>query len=253
MPIPRRIIQTHRDPAIQQELRQGWRERHPGYEYLFFDDADCRRFIGQQLPALLPTYDKLPLPVQKADLFRYAAVYTLGGVYADVDTECMAALHDYVDLSQDQFVVGIEMTPADFREGLQRYVQQYCSPHQILQWTFCAPPRHPALGALIERINFLVTGQSAQTLAHCSHEPRFTLELTGPILFTQVVNEFLSDRQTQGRVTVLPRLVWGSWLDEHRRPELASQIRVRHLFQGSWKPAPVRAARIPRVNYRLDL
>ena len=63
---------------------------------------------------------------------------------------------------------------------------------------------------------------------------RFTIELTGGIQFTQVCNEFLSGTR-EGTLKVLARLTWGSWPFEQERPELAAQIKVKHLFEGSWK------------------
>ena len=63
---------------------------------------------------------------------------------------------------------------------------------------------------------------------------RFTIQLSGGILFTQVCNEFLSGTR-EGQLKVLPRLAWGSWPFEQERLELADQIKVRHLFEGSWK------------------
>ena len=234
MAIPRRIIQTHRSADVMPELRASWIEQHPDYDYRFFTDEQCRAFVAEQLPGLLATYDALPLPVQRADLFRYAAVYELGGVYADVDTVCCAPLHGYVDLAQDRLFAGMEMTPAHYGSGIANYVRDYCSPYQLLQWTFCAPARHPVLAALLDRIRFLVSRIPPAYLVHCSRENRFTLELTGPMLFTQVLNEFLSGSR-QGPVAVLARLAWGALPPEQARADLAGQIKVRHLFHGHWK------------------
>jgi hypothetical protein len=236
MAIPRLIVQTHRSEDVLRDLRATWQRHHPEYEYRFYDDARCRTFLADRLPALLPTYDALPLPVQRADLFRYAAVYELGGVYADADTVCCAPLHDYVDLAQGTLYVGMEMTPAHYRDNMARYVKHYCSPFQLLQWTFCAPPRHPVLAALLERIGYLVGQLRGDYLARCSREMRFTLELTGPMMFTHVVNEFLCGSRPTGAVAVLPRLTWGSLPPEQVLPELAGRIKVRHLFTGDWKP-----------------
>ena len=64
----------------------------------------------------------------------------------------------------------------------------------------------------------------------------FTLQLTGPLLFTQVCNEFLSGTR-EGALTVLPRMAWGSVLFEQERTELRQHIKVMHLYEGSWKTA----------------
>ncbi|RZJ11374.1 MAG: hypothetical protein EOO54_21040 [Haliea sp.] len=254
MPIPRRIVQTHRSDRLHSQWRRTWVQHHPGFEHLFFDDAQCRAFIAEHSPDMLDTYDRLPLPVQKADLFRYAVIHELGGTYADVDTICCAPLDSYLDMTREHLVAGLEMAPGQFSGEPAQYVRQYCAPYQLLQWTFSAPPRHPALAVLLDRIRYLVGSMTPELLATYSRNSRFTLELTGPMLFTQVLNEFLSGTRP-GSVTVLPRLAWGGWPAETARPELAAQVKVRHLFEGSWKtdePPGKPAATSPvRVSYRI--
>lgn len=235
MTIPKRIIQTHRSQDIGAAQRESWRTHHPDFDYQFFDDAACLRFMEKHFPTLLATYCKLPLPVQQADLFRYAAIYHGGGVYADVDTVCLAPLPSYVDMDASRLVVGLEMTPDDWPRGVAHYVQNYCSPMQVLQWVFAAPPRHPVLGRILERIRFLVGQCRPEQLARWSSASRFTLELTGPMLFTQVLLE-LAAQPGGSHAVVLQRAVWGALPSESRQPDVRAQMKVAHLFSGSWKP-----------------
>lgn len=238
MPIARRIIQTQCTEEIGRGHRDTWKAYHPDWAYHFYDDEACRQFIAERMPRILPTYDKLPLPVQKADLFRYAAVYELGGVYADVDTICCAPVDSYISMAEDQMVVGLEMSPAQFRGQIQKYQQQYCAPFQLLQWTFAAPQKHSALALMIQRIDFYASQASVAQLKAWSVSVNFTLALTGPMLFTQVITEFLAGSRV-GKVAVLLRLVWGALPWEQRNPNLATKMRVKHLFEGGWKPKSV--------------
>jgi mannosyltransferase OCH1-like enzyme len=249
MPIPQRIVQTHRSEDIGRDQRASWAAHHPGWEIAFYDDAACRQFMAERLPAILPTYDKLPLPVQKADLFRYAAIYELGGVYCDVDTICHAPVGSYVDLDAGHMVIGLEMSPAEFPGPLQYYPHHYFVPFQLLQWTFAAPPRHPALALMIQRIHFYASQASAEQLRAWSVSENFTLGLTGPGLFTQVINEFLAGSR-EGTVSVLRRSAWGLLPSEAGRPEWAGQMKVQHLFEGAWKPKapPAPPVRFPYVR-----
>ncbi len=235
MSIPKIIVQTHRDSSIGQLQKASWKRLNPRYEHRFYDDAASRNFIEKQFPNLLATYDKLSLPVQKADLFRYAVIFMEGGVYTDVDTICVAPIDSYVDMQAEHFVVGMEMTPAQYGRGIEAYVQNYCTPFQLLQWTFAASPHHPALASILRRIDFVVSQMSQEQLVQWSRTSRFTLELTGPMAFTQALVPYLSG-ELDGRVTVLPRLMWGSIPFEQRRPEHKDEIKVQHLFEGSWRP-----------------
>ncbi len=236
MTIARRIVQTHRDDTFARASRESWKLYHPDFRYHFYDDAACRAVIARGFPQLLATYDKLPLAVQKADLFRYAAIYEGGGIYADTDTRCCAPLHSYLDLDVEHLVVGLEMAPSTFSRGIDTYMMRYCLPHQLLQWTFAASSGHPALALVLQRIVYNVAQMDDRQLEAWSRSARFTLELTGPMLFSQVCNEFLSGTRN-GRVTVLPRLAWGAWPREQMQGQLQDQIKLRHLFEGSWKAA----------------
>ena len=51
----------------------------------YFNDYECFNFIKNYLPELvLKAYSSLIPPAYKADLFRYCALYILGGVYMDL-------------------------------------------------------------------------------------------------------------------------------------------------------------------------
>jgi mannosyltransferase OCH1-like enzyme len=140
MPIPKRIIQTHYSKALAATSRASWLAHHPDFEYCFFNDAACRHFMAQHFANLVAVYDRLPLPVQKADMFRYAALLTLGGVYADADTLCCSSLPTYANLDSDMMLVGVEMRPDHYLDGIDTYSPTYPIPHQILQWTYNALP-----------------------------------------------------------------------------------------------------------------
>ncbi len=242
MSIPRRIIQVHRSPDIQRELRETWIAQNPGYEYLFFTNDQARDFVAQHRPGLLPIYDKLPGIVQKVDLFRYLVVHEIGGLYADVDTICCAPLDSYVDMERDHLVGGMEMTLHHYRHGTATYMENYATPYQVCNWTFAAPKGHLALALCMQRIEYYVNQMSVEQLVEWSKADRFTLELTGPAMWTYILNEFLAGTR-QGAVTILPRLTWGSLPHEQRVASNAEAIKVKHLFEGFWKN------RSPARNY----
>ncbi len=235
--IPKVIVQTHRNQSVGAEYRKTWLDQNPGFEYRFFDDNAVRDFLVENMPRLVSVYDKLPHPVQRADLFRYAYVYQCGGVYSDVDTICEASLASYIDFNQDALVVGIEMSPGDYKFGLEQYTRQYTSPFQVLQWTFASSPKHPALATMLDRIRFYVNTLTVEQLQSWSRVDRFTLELTGPMMFSQVVFDCLSGAR-QGKVELLGQSIWGynPW-HNHSISETDETIKVRHLFHGSWKQA----------------
>lgn len=236
MAIPKRIIQTHRNADLHAEHRKTWIDLNPGFEYLFFDDAACDEFISRHYPEYSSTYEKLPLKAQKADFFRYLAIHHHGGFYADVDTICRQALQDYLDFDSTSFVAGIEMTPDLYKHGPRQYQEEYVAPRQFLQWAFAASAGHPALAALAATIHRTVSLLSREHLVELCASPRFVLETTGPIAFTQAIRYFTAFRPGSG-IHVLPQIYWGysPWHNTDIQSGRHPDVKLIHLFHGSWR------------------
>ena len=80
--IPKNIFQTHKSKDYI--LRKSkilnavvtWKQWEPEYKYYFYDDKACEKFISEKMePSVYQAYQRLPLPVMKADLFRYYFLY----------------------------------------------------------------------------------------------------------------------------------------------------------------------------------
>ena len=54
--------------------------------------ARSQDFVKTEWPQYWETYAIMPHPVMRADLFRYLILLRYGGIYTDVDTECMVQL-----------------------------------------------------------------------------------------------------------------------------------------------------------------
>ena len=100
MCVPRVIHQTWKakePPAELASLHASWRRLHPEWLVLLWSDADAAAWIARAFPAnVSAAFAALAAPVQRADLFRYLVLAAYGGVYADVDLECLRPLDAYV-------------------------------------------------------------------------------------------------------------------------------------------------------------
>ena len=89
--IPKNIFQTHKlQEYIQTDVRlinatNSWK-KYSDYKYSFYNDIQCYEFIQTFFPEIIDVYEKLPLNVMKADLWRYCIIYKYGGIYADADS-----------------------------------------------------------------------------------------------------------------------------------------------------------------------
>lgn len=98
VPFPTIIHQTWKNSEIPekwQESSRQWKALHPTWTYHYTTDADNREYVVQHFPQYLETYDKLPYPIQRADMIRYMYLYKMGGVYSDLDIVPTRPLSDY--------------------------------------------------------------------------------------------------------------------------------------------------------------
>lgn len=90
---PRLIFQTWKSrtdiPFNYAQWSESFRRINPGFEHVLWDDFDNRRFIETFYPWFLPVYDAYPREIYRADAVRYFFLYQFGGLYADMDTECL--------------------------------------------------------------------------------------------------------------------------------------------------------------------
>ena len=75
-------------------FQQSWRTHNPAWEVMFWTDARARTFVATEYRWFLETYDAYPAPVMRADALRYFLLAHYGGVYADMDYECLRPLDE---------------------------------------------------------------------------------------------------------------------------------------------------------------
>lgn len=216
----KRIIQSHRSPDIHRQHRQGWQDQNPEWEYLFFSNDDARDLIRTKRIDLLDVYDRLMIPVQKADLFRYIAVHSLGGLWTDVDTVCYAPLDSYLDARSTQPYVSPTFVSAGTGQALS-----------VSQWTFWAPSGSVHLERTIHHVAQTVRQLSDRELHDRASRINGTMHLTGP----NAMDKFFAKRLD---VNYLPKSAWGYYPNNQIDYR---QVKALHLFDGSWFPnQPIR-------------
>ena len=79
-------------PAQYRYWRSTFLKYNPEFQFVLWDDDDNRNFIADQFSWFLPTYDSFPAPIFRADAVRPFFLFRYGGVYVDMDTECLQPL-----------------------------------------------------------------------------------------------------------------------------------------------------------------
>lgn len=86
--IPLNIFQTWHSknlPPIMAKNVEFIKQGNPAFNYMLFDDNDCREFLKTHFKVeVLNAFDTLIPGAYKADLWRYCVLFILGGIYLDI-------------------------------------------------------------------------------------------------------------------------------------------------------------------------
>lgn len=218
--IPRLISQTWRtrdlpDPA--RRLSERWRALHPDFAWRLFDDAEAEAVVAAVAPDALADYRAMPFPVMRADLFRYAVMVRDGGLYLDIDMECLKPVGPL--LKGREAVLSVEARLGRRRQRELGYVRGV----QVANCVFAAAPGHPFFRAAL-----------AEGLRLFRADPRLDRarveDVTGPRMLTRL---FFS-RPFAGLTLLRQIHLMAPTLYPDRWP-LNRHIHARHRCFGTWK------------------
>ncbi|MFI7310940.1 glycosyltransferase family 32 protein [Streptomyces hygroscopicus] len=124
-PIIHQIWHDKDVPPRCQAWVESWRRHHPGWEYRLWTQVECRALLAEHYRWFLPIYDRYPEGVMRAEAGRYFILDRFGGVYVDLDFECLRPVDAL--LAGQELVVGLEPQEhvqllSAHRSGLPRLV-----------------------------------------------------------------------------------------------------------------------------------
>lgn len=169
--IPKIIWQTYKDPFDQLQpymldAVNTWKTLNPEYEYRYMDDSQAAQFIleeyGQEWHDL---FVGLPVGVMRGDLWRYMIIYKYGGVYTDLDTECLNPINTW--LNEEYEMIVCPETDIHF-----------------CQWTFAASAGNPILKSVLDTIK-------EKLISPTYGSPHFVHTHTGPSIWTEGIMKAL--------------------------------------------------------------
>ncbi|KAB8074346.1 nucleotide-diphospho-sugar transferase [Aspergillus leporis] len=242
-----------------------WTELHPGFVHQVIPD-DTQRYLVKYLYSALPdvfeAYDSLPLPVLKADFFRYLILLARGGIYSDIDTSALKPAADWLppnyDLSTIGFVIGIEADPdrPDWHDWYSRRLQ-FC------QWTIQSKPGHPILRDIVSYITEETLRMKKAGILRVGQMDKTIVEFTGPGAWTDAIFRYFNDPdyfniepgsthnvtyedfsnqkdwRKVGDVVVLPITSFSPGVGQMGAGETDDPMAfVKHDFEGTWKTDP---------------
>jgi len=82
-----------------------WEKHNPDYKMILWDDTDNRNFIRDNYPWFLEKYDGYDVMIKRADAIRYFYLYHYGGIYVDMDFECIKSFDDIVNMENTYDII----------------------------------------------------------------------------------------------------------------------------------------------------
>ena len=147
--IPARIIHVSCPPAGESQLSllhqaalANARALHPNFEHVLFGNAEMEEFVREEFPECRAAMASFSQHIQRADFFRYLAVYRLGGFYFDLDVLLARNISPLLD----------HTCVLSFEElTLNKFLRRsYGMDWEVANYAFGAAPQNAFIGALIE-------------------------------------------------------------------------------------------------------
>lgn len=156
-PFPKKIWQTGKSMEVKEEIRpliSSWYQKNPTFRYELLNDYGAEDYVREHFadqPKLMNAYLNTPDVILRADMLRIMVMWASGGVYSDMDTECLVPITKWVPeeyYGKSSLVVGFETERSrdeDVDEESRMEVK-------VCQWTLMAMARSKHVMGIIDHI-----------------------------------------------------------------------------------------------------
>ncbi|KAI9647261.1 hypothetical protein NHQ30_003644 [Ciborinia camelliae] len=233
---------------------QSWANKNPSYRQEILTDATSDTFVLEHYsdhPEILYTYFTLTVPILRADLARYLILLAEGGVWSDLDAECLVPVDKWVPKEfkdkEINMVVGMEFDWGWRNDGVFH--------DQFNSWSIMAKPGTRHLEVIIKealaKINKEAADHGVELRDFQMEMVSDVVEVTGPKAMTNAImkslqetlGETLDDRNISstklkqpvllGDVLILPGGAMAAL--QNGNPTDEGEALVSHHYSGSWK------------------
>lgn len=224
-----KIFQTWKTkdvPDFLQKFVESWKIFNPTFDYQLYTDDDNDEFMKTNFPDYYPMFKGYSRGIQRADVIRYFRLYRDGGIYADLDFECLKSFESYLIGKENLVILGLEP-------------KEHCSKTEkmlVCNALMISPPGHPFWLTVFEQLK-ICQGSSGIT---------GVLSSTGPRMLTQAVEKYKGTD-----VLITPSILFYPLVDassitvgteslrkmhmkmaiDHRFPDISMAV---HYWSGTW-------------------
>ena len=154
---------------------QSWQRLNPQWKLRFYDDSEMESYVRQYLSdEELAGFMTLPKMAAKVDIWRLLALYNEGGLYTDLDVECLRPIEDWVQDPRSEVLLCVDNIV----------------PNNFAQHVLLAMPRNKVIRAALD---LALTRSRDDKFRQLNNFCR-VVKTTGPISFTDACFEIVLGR-----------------------------------------------------------
>lgn len=212
-------------PNFLLDVSQTWKEQHPDWMYVFWDGYKIDSFMRTH-SEYVDVYESYRYAVQRWDMIRYLVLYEYGGIYADLDYECIEPLDGL-----------LENLSCCLASDPEEHARVFKKSHIVTNAFMAVEAKHPFFKLILEHL--LSDDPSGYDI---NDKFNYVLETTGPYMLTRLYDHF----DFNDKVRLLPasvispltkhevlRCIRGQIPEEELEQKLQDAVAI-HYFYGSW-------------------
>ena len=235
-PILHQTWKTDRIPERFQPWTETWKRHNPGWTRMLWNDRALVDFVGANYPEFLDTFCGYRSGILRADAGRYLLLHHFGGVYADLDCECVAPFDRL--MAEDRIVFCKEPPERSAGQAGLRGL-----PYLIFNGTIASPPRHPFWLHLLSYLPDLAdakevidaTGPCVLTSAQLSFADQASLSIRSSRLFAPGESDDGADPDGRDAGETLSKHYWtGTWWKAQPAETLRNALK-RRFYEAKYR------------------
>ena len=247
--VPKLLHQSWKNSTVPDRFKawsQTCRTTNSDWEYVLWTDDDNALMVKKYAPWFLNTFNDLPEPIERADASRNLYMHIFGGVYADLDTECLRpynslfANHSVPPVSHKEIALDNShlIEPSTQRKAFLGQMHEDRTFHSGLPNAWMAStPAHPFWTLPLEYISTHVSD---------SKTPEF---LTGPDALFDIVKSYNKKYASKASAVLDKHHENSVWSQIHNAdpdttvaspPQSLEVLAPLNIFPFNWADVPLR-------------
>jgi len=208
-------------PEKYTRIIESWRALHPGWLVTIWNDAEATVFMASDKRVLGRQFHAATNFGMKSDILRYEVLLSRGGIYVDIDYECIKSIESASWWGMCEAFAGWSHTNAlEINNGIMGTTKDHPLFRQIVDVISenedmlpVAKKRAIDFAGMESVLAFLGTEKTDLISMSANDAAMKVIQCTGPGMFTRQVYAFLKEQELRGEeVThaplILPRAVF---------------------------------------------